>query len=242
MNKKMIPNMLTIGNLFLGIMSMLLIYGGTEYIDYAALMIILAMVFDALDGRVARLLNAQSEFGKELDSLSDVVTFGVAPAIILFTVTLHEFGVIGSVVAALFPACGAIRLARFNSQSVPNEHFIGIPITAAGGILATCTLYNQFFSSMGLLLITIIVSYLMISNIPYPSFKKKKNFSKKIYFVIPVLLFTIVAILIKAPDKLPLLVFLPLLFYAVYGVTMAIKKSITNRMNTRRNKKDESAE
>ena len=86
---KALPNMLTVGNLFLGIVAIILAFQGNQYVDYAAITVIVGMLLDGLDGRVARMLNVQSEFGKELDSLSDVITFGVAPAFIMYVVSLQ---------------------------------------------------------------------------------------------------------------------------------------------------------
>src|SRR5699024_1207455 len=107
-----LPNIFTVGNLFLGIMAMLLALQG-EW-KYGAIMVIIGMLLDGLDGRVARMLNTQSEFGKELDSLSDIVSFGVAPALIMYTSILHQLSITGWIITAVFPICGAIRLARFN--------------------------------------------------------------------------------------------------------------------------------
>lgn len=92
---KSLPNMLTVSNLFLGIVAIILAFQGNQYVEYAAITVIIGMLMDGLDGRVARMLNAQSEFGKELDSLSDVITFGVAPAFIMYVVALQDLNLIG---------------------------------------------------------------------------------------------------------------------------------------------------
>src|SRR5690606_2033527 len=127
---KTLPNMFTVGNLFLGIIA--IIFAFHDQWQYAAMMVIIGMFLDGLDGRVARMLNAQSEFGKELDSLSDVVSFGVAPALIMYVAVLHDMGVVGWIITAVFPFCGALRLARFNVEPGLPGFFIGLPITAAG--------------------------------------------------------------------------------------------------------------
>src|SRR5690606_2507156 len=127
---------------FLGIIAILFAFQG--HWEYAAIMVIIGMLLDGLDGRVARMLNTQSEFGKELDSLSDVISFGVAPAVIMYVSALKFTGVEGWIVTAIFPICGALRLARFNVNPGEPGYFIGLPITAAGGILATLALYNPY--------------------------------------------------------------------------------------------------
>ena len=110
---KSIPSLFTVGNLFLGIIAIILVFNGES--DYAAMMVIIAMLLDGVDGRVARALNAQSEFGKELDSLSDVISFGVAPAFIMYVVAFQDMNSAATwIITALFPICGALRLARFN--------------------------------------------------------------------------------------------------------------------------------
>lgn len=167
---KSLPSFFTVGNLFLGIVSIILAFQGEP--EYAAITVIVGMLLDGLDGRVARMLNAQSEFGKELDSLSDIISFGVAPAFIMFVVALDDFGTLGWLVTAIFPICGALRLARFNVQAGTPGYFIGLPITAAGGVLATLALYHEFFPGYVLVLGMIALSYLMVSTVKYPSFKK----------------------------------------------------------------------
>ena len=103
---KTLPSMFTVGNLFLGIIA--IIFAVHDQWQYAAIMVIIGMFLDGLDGRVARMLNAQSEFGKELDSLSDVISFGVAPALIMYVAILQDMGVAGWIITAIFPICGAI--------------------------------------------------------------------------------------------------------------------------------------
>lgn len=119
--------MFTIGNLFLGFLAIILVFN--EYTELAAIMVIVAMLCDGLDGRVARALNAQSEFGKELDSLSDVISFGVAPAFIMYVTAFQGLNEATAwIVTAIFPICGALRLARFNVVAGTPGYFIGLPI------------------------------------------------------------------------------------------------------------------
>src|SRR5471030_2470512 len=132
-----LPNLLTTGNMFFGFYSMIQSLSGN--FTMAAYAIIWAAVFDTLDGRVARLTRSTSKFGMEYDSLSDLVSFGVAPAILLYQWALKPFDRLGWLACFLFLACGALRLARFNVQvaSIEKKYFQGLPIPMAAGIVAT---------------------------------------------------------------------------------------------------------
>jgi len=218
---KILPSLFTVGNLFLGIVSIILAFQGE--VEYAALTVILGMLLDGLDGRVARMFNTQSEFGKELDSLSDVISFGVAPAFIMYVTILQDFGAIGWIVTALFPMMGALRLARFNVKPGIPGYFIGLPITAAGGVLATITLYYEVFNPWILLLTMVFLSYLMISNIKYPNFKKV-GLPKAAYSAIIVIVLLVVLLAIFFPKDFSKVVFLPLGLYALYGVRKGFSK------------------
>lgn len=171
----MIPHLFTLLNLAFGVISIIL----TSQHDYrlAALCALGSLVADGLDGRMARLLKADGEFGKELDSLADVVSFGVAPAFLLYQMALRELGIFGLVVTIIFPVCGALRLARFNIIKT-SGFFMGVPITAAGTYLALVA-YYAIHAHKGPVLqlypvIVLLLAYLMISTIPYPDFKKRK--------------------------------------------------------------------
>jgi CDP-diacylglycerol---serine O-phosphatidyltransferase len=220
---RVLPNLFTVGNLFLGIMAILLAMN--THWEYAAITVIIGMLLDGLDGRVARMLNTQSEFGKELDSLSDVITFGVAPAIIMYVSVLNGFGAQGWFITAIFPICGALRLARFNVQAGPKGYFIGLPITAAGGILATMALYAKYVNNHYVMLIGMLfLSYLMVSQIKYPAFKKMKK-PKAFLWISAIFIVAIAISAIFYPAELPLVIFVPLALYALYG----LKKSISKR-------------
>lgn len=130
--KSQIANFITLCNLSFGgaaIMATL-----NEHYSSAVLFIFIAALLDRYDGKVARRLNQQSELGKQLDSMSDIISFGVAPAILIYEYLLHDLGAAGMIVTVLFITCGALRLARFNI-SESNGTFVGLPITAAGTIL-----------------------------------------------------------------------------------------------------------
>jgi len=235
---KSLPNILTVSNLFLGVLAIILAFQGDQYVDYAAITVIIGMLADGLDGRVARMLNAQSEFGKELDSLSDVITFGVAPAFIMYVVVLQDFNLLGIFVTAIFPICGALRLARFNVQAGVPGYFIGLPITAAGGVLATLALYHQVFNPILLAVSMLLLAFLMVSKVKYPNFKKV-GIPKSAYWITPIIIAIVVVVAIKYPQQFPKIVFLPLAFYALYG----IKKNVdflVKKLRKRKNKEEES--
>jgi CDP-diacylglycerol---serine O-phosphatidyltransferase len=215
---KSIPNLFTIANLFLGVIAILIAFQGDAVT--ASVMVIIAMLMDGLDGRLARVLDAQSEFGKELDSLSDVISFGVAPAFIMYVVAFEPMNMHPALtwtVTALFPICGALRLARFNViEGIPG-YFIGMPIPAAGGILATLALFHNELNIYVLLSATVLLSLLMVSNVKYPNFKKL-GLSKGVLWSIPIVVIVAVTFGILFPSIVSKLVFVPLLIYALYGL------------------------
>lgn len=165
--KIIIPNAVTLSNLLLGIVS--LIFTMNQQYSVAAIAIIIAMFLDGMDGKIARKLDVTSTFGKELDSLCDLVSFGVAPAILVYSTSLQFMGILGLIISLAFALCGAIRLARFNVLNI-TTHFIGIPITFAGSILAITVFFSNKIPSMAFPFLTILLSYLMISNIKVPKY------------------------------------------------------------------------
>ncbi|WP_096201354.1 CDP-diacylglycerol--serine O-phosphatidyltransferase [Bacillus sp. FJAT-45350] len=164
--KSQSANLLTIINLSFGAFAIIFVLQND--LRAALLLITLAAVFDRLDGMVARKLKITSELGKQLDSLSDIISFGVAPAILLHQAILYEFGIAGSTFAIIFIVCGAIRLARFNVSEM-HGYFVGLPITAAGCLLTLCYLLVGFIPDAVFMFITVILALLMIS-----TFKVKK--------------------------------------------------------------------
>lgn len=172
-----LPNLFTATSAFLGVISVIASANGM--FDKAAMYILLSLIFDGLDGRVARLTNATSKFGAEFDSLADIVAFGVAPAMLFYFSVGMNYGKVGSLIAAMFVVFGAIRLARFNIMIGVSEPsvFIGVPIPTAAVVVAMWTLLyleHSFFRGFerGMLVGMVILSLLMVSNIRYPSFKK----------------------------------------------------------------------
>jgi CDP-diacylglycerol--serine O-phosphatidyltransferase len=196
----LLPNMMTAGNLFCGFAAVLKIIegallnnGGETAIHcyHEALAFILgACVFDLLDGRVARLGGFESPFGREFDSLADVVSFGLAPALLVYQIVLKDFHRTGWVIAFVYLLCGSLRLARFNciAAAVADSHdakehsreFIGFPIPAAAGLIASLTLFMLWLDEgertigrwkFALPALLLFLSFMMFSRVRYPSFK-----------------------------------------------------------------------
>lgn len=174
--KWLLPNACTAANLFFGMLSILATYEGDFF--YASVYILLALIADGMDGRVARALNAASELGKEMDSLCDLGSFGIAPAFLAYAFCMHNYGTLGKAAAIIFALCGMWRLARFNvNTNVVHGFFMGLAIPAGGCIVATTTLLflamNIHPEQFGLVypITMIIVAYLMVSHVHYPNFK-----------------------------------------------------------------------
>lgn len=190
----LLPNLMTAGNLFCGFLASLMIFEGMRNPDsgadpyYKAIALILgACVFDLLDGRVARIRGQESAFGREFDSLADIISFGIAPALLVMDIVLNDFGDrLGWLTAYGYLLCGGMRLARFNCMAAePDESgskdFMGFPIPAAAGLIASLTLLMLWLNEgdkevgpwkYGLLMLMWLLSFLMLSEIHYPSFKK----------------------------------------------------------------------
>ncbi|MFD0716794.1 CDP-diacylglycerol--serine O-phosphatidyltransferase [Paenibacillus sp. GCM10027626] len=233
---KSIPSLFTVANLFLGIVAILLVFPENSKPDIAAMMVIIAMLLDGVDGRVARALNAQSEFGKELDSLSDVISFGVAPAFIMYSVAFMELSPAPAwIITALFPICGALRLARFNVVSGMPGYFIGLPIPAAGGVLATLALFHKEIPIAVLLASTLALSFLMVSTVKYPNFKKI-GIPKNAIWVVPLVVLVSVVLGIVFPNHLSKIIFIPLVLYALYGLKKNVERRLPGRKRKRRKK------
>jgi CDP-diacylglycerol---serine O-phosphatidyltransferase len=175
----LIPSLFTAGNLICGFFSIISTFNG-EYIQ-ATLFIILAHILDGMDGYAARLTKTTSQFGIEFDSLADLVSFGVAPAILAYYWALVPWGTWGWLAACLYVVCGALRLSRFNVQirNVEKSHFVGLPIPAAAEMIAAIVLMYYFLGGEGasskqiiLLLVIYFLAGLMVSNFHYFSLKQ----------------------------------------------------------------------
>ncbi|MFD2114991.1 CDP-diacylglycerol--serine O-phosphatidyltransferase [Paenibacillus yanchengensis] len=232
---KSIPSLFTIGNLFLGIIAIIMVFNGDT--PMAVMMIIIAMLLDGVDGRIARALNAQSEFGKELDSLADVVSFGAAPAFIMYVVAFQDmYSPAAWIITALFPICGALRLARFNVITSNAGYFIGLPIPAAGSVLATLSLFSDSIPLGILVLATVVLALLMVSTVRYPNFKRV-GISKTALWLVPIVIIVSLVLGIMFTDHLSKIIFIPLLLYALYGF-----KKTFDRRHVRKKKRASSIE
>jgi CDP-diacylglycerol--serine O-phosphatidyltransferase len=197
-----LPNLVTTASLFCGFYAVISAISGNYY--QAALSIMAAAVLDGLDGRIARITHTTSAFGVQYDSLSDLIAFGLAPAVLVFLWALKPFNRFGWMAAFLYLVCGALRLARFNVQSgqVSHNYFVGLPIPAAASIVATTILFIYQMGGTGstgyliILIMIYVLSFLMVSNIPYYSFKGLKLAERRSFnfLVAVVLIFVLVAL------------------------------------------------
>lgn len=194
----LLPCMFTIASLFCGFYAILAAVKGDFKI--AAIAIIVAAIFDGVDGRVARMTGKTSTFGMELDSLCDNVSFGVAPAILAYFWALQPYGRYGWLAAFLYVATTTLRLARFNSQQTTSVNFIGLPCPAAAAMISSSVLLFHSFGieaqvkHISLLLLVYLLSYLMVSNHTYLSFKKTKNNSRTFSLLVgSLLMFILIA-------------------------------------------------
>jgi CDP-diacylglycerol---serine O-phosphatidyltransferase len=257
-----LPNLMTAGNLFCGFVALTIIVEADIYaanfttaIRHALFFILLACIFDLLDGRLARMGGSESSFGREFDSLADVISFGVAPAFLVHRIVLRdvflEYAEVGWFIASTYVICGALRLARFNCLASMNgsrgsKDFLGFPIPAAAGLVASVTLFLLWWDDRGFVkgnwryvlpVLMLFLSVMMISEVKYPSFKNldlraTRPFTKT---VVAILLFGSLVIL---RDKILPFV-LPILFfsYLAYGF---IRPRISRRV--RREIEDEEDE
>ena len=218
-----LPNLITTMNMFSGFFAIIMSIKG-EYV-IAAYAIVAAAVFDQLDGRVARLTHSMSKFGAEYDSLCDLVSFGVAPGVLLYLWSLEPFGRIGWLVSFLWTACGALRLARFNVQAniVEKAYFQGLPIPMAAGIVASSVLAFTDLGidpkrHWGLLGMTTLLSLVMVSTFRYRSFKDI-DLKQRLPFTYLVAGVGILALIAIRPEVTLFMLFLT---YAVLGAVVGI--------------------
>ena len=224
--KWLLPNMCTAANLFFGMCSILATYEGNFF--NASVFILLALIADGMDGRVARALNAASELGKEMDSLCDLGSFGVAPAFLAYAFCMHNYGLFGKAAAIIFALCGMWRLARFNvNTSIVHGFFMGLAIPAGGCIVATTTLLftamNIRPEEFGLIypITVIIVAYLMVSHVHYPDFK---GGGEKIFLAAKIIALAMFAGIIYLTREIPVQGVLTAIFatYAVFGIVNSL--------------------
>ncbi|MFH1653698.1 MAG: CDP-diacylglycerol--serine O-phosphatidyltransferase [Pseudomonadota bacterium] len=208
----LLPNLCTTGSLFFGFFSIVKSWGGD--FKAAAWAILLAGVFDLLDGRLARLTRSQSEFGVEYDSLVDLCSFGLAPGILIYTWSLYGMHKFGWLASFLFFACGALRLARYNVQhdNLEKMDFEGLPIPAAAYVLATFVIFHEYFNvfppvgNWWVLSMVVILALLMVTTIRYRSMKLLDLRSRNSFFALVLMVVVIFVIAIRPEVTLFLLV------------------------------------
>lgn len=230
-----VPNTITLCGMFSGFYSILASVKGDFVV--ASWAIVVAMVFDGLDGWVARRTHSTTRFGIELDSLSDVIAFGVAPAVLLFRWDLIRFKRLGWAVAFLYVACGALRLARFNVQmgSTEKKSFTGLPIPGAALVAASMVLfYNEIEirpqRSYLILALAFSLALLMVSTINYHSIKEI-NFSKRWPFWFLLLPVVVLALLLSHPE---VSLFIFSILYLISGLLETAIRYVLKRQHFRK--------
>lgn len=223
-----LPCMFTLASLFCGFYS--IVSSVNSEFKTAAIAILVAAIFDALDGRVARLTNCTSQFGAELDSLCDMVSFGVSPAVLAYLWALHPYGRYGWLAAFLYVAMTSLRLARFNCMDSESDskNFVGLPCPAAAAMVSAAVLFTHFLGITGevkhisLLLLVYLLSYLMVSTHIYYSFKELPDFKMKRFQVL--VGFLLLFVLVAAEPQIML--FALFLLYLASGPGYALVKKL----------------
>ena len=223
----LLPNMITSGALFAGFYAIVAAMGGN--LQSAAIAIVIAGFLDGLDGRIARMTNTSSEFGVQYDSLSDMVAFGVAPAVLMFSWVLSSLGKLGWMVAFLYMACAALRLARFNAKP-DNEVFFGLASPGAAGVIATMVwVWTKYLASptniqlaVPAAVLTVLLGLLMVSNIRYFSLKQT-NIKHQVPFIYLLGLVVMFALIASNPPVVLLIV------STVYTASGPIQKLLHKR-------------
>ncbi|KIY21011.1 MULTISPECIES: CDP-diacylglycerol--serine O-phosphatidyltransferase [Mesobacillus] len=226
---KMIPNMFTLGNLYSGFLS--IGFAANGQFNNAAILILIGMMLDSMDGRLARMLKVDSQLGKELDSLADIVTFGVAPSFLVYYTYFYQFGILGMMVAGLFPLFGAFRLARFNISTDKSSlnYFIGVPITAAGGIMAILTLFGNLIPNIVTTFVFTALSFLMVSRVRIPSFKEVPL--PKYGTIVTIFLGSLLFVIWKGTyDQFPYLIYIATPLYIAYLAYRFVKGKNKNHI------------
>lgn len=240
-----LPNLFTTANLFCGFYSVI----SSLQMEFAqaSWAILAAGIFDFLDGRVARLARAESEFGIEYDSLVDLTSFGMAPGILIYTWSLSGYHRLGWMVAFLYFACGALRLARFNVQidNVEKNFFQGLPIPTGAYLIASTVIMHHFFyegllpqRNIAVLIMVACIALLMVSTIRYRSFKQLNLYVNRPFTAL-LLSIGILFVIAVEPE---ITIFLLVLVYALSGIveelfTMRRSKAILERVRSRRHEK-----
>ncbi|EDM23390.1 CDP-diacylglycerol--serine O-phosphatidyltransferase [Caminibacter mediatlanticus TB-2] len=212
----LLPNFFTALSAFFGVMS--IIASSQGKFEKAFIYIILSLIADGLDGRIARITNTTSKFGVEFDSLADMVAFGVAPAMMLFFAIGEKFGKFGALISGIYVVFGAIRLARFNvtTGDIDPKYFIGLPIPTAAVVLSSWIMLDVKYRGNFDILILLggfFLAFLMVSNFRYPSFKKI-NFNKNVAMKVLVFIIFIASLIYLYPIESIAII---LTLYVLYG-------------------------
>ena len=215
----LLPNLFTVGTMFAGFYAIIAAMKGRY--EAAAIAIFVAFIMDGLDGQIARLLHVQSEFGAQLDSLSDMVGFGISPALVIYSWSLAIMGKIGWLAAFIYVACTALRLARFNVQikKVDKSYFQGLPTPPVAALVASivwvCSIYNVTGESIAfpMTIVIILLGLLKVSTIRYRSFKDINLRNRVPFVIILSIVFILALIAFDPPDILLILSFL----YVIFG-------------------------
>ncbi len=220
----LLPNFFTTLNLLSGFFAIIAVING--HLVQAGWAILFAIVFDIFDGRIARFLGQSSRFGTEYDSLCDLVSFGIAPAILIYVFSLKTFGRAGWLACFLYTACVALRLARFNVRiDTKKNYFEGLPSPAGGAFLASMVIvlshFGKFppYKNLLLLILVYIISYLLVSPVKYPSFKDVKiKKSQSFYFLV-----LFVLILSISGTNPPVFILSAVILYTLLGPFYTLK-------------------
>ena len=245
-----IPSLFTCGNMSCGILSVFSSIDG-QFVN-AAWFLIGALACDILDGRIARMTKTTSEFGMQLDSMSDLISFGIAPAMMMYLLVLNTMGKIGVAIAVLFVLCSALRLSRFNVLSQTGEarkHFVGLPTPASAGVIISFVLSYELLSPQGYSLnvnnvktipvlmelmpaffnimpvVIVVLSFLMVSNIPYLSFKRLKLTRVRTIELMAVVIVLIILVVVYPQNT----IFIIFSVYAASGLLFYIPGIIMKR-------------
>ena len=206
----LLPNLCTLTALFCGFYAV--VQSMNKNFEVAALAIFIAMVFDGLDGRVARWTRTQSEFGAEFDSLSDMVSFGVAPALVAYEWALRSLGKLGWMVAFIYCACAALRLARFNTMLTHSDkrYFIGLPSPSAAALVASSVWLSRDMGfdpeinpvlAWSMLCLTAVAGLSMVTSVKFYSFKEF-HFKQRVPFMALLLLVFLIVVLVQSPQSI----------------------------------------
>jgi CDP-diacylglycerol--serine O-phosphatidyltransferase len=210
--KTWIPNALTSLNLVFGMFAIFTVFQGD--FTLAAYFVVAALIADSLDGRAARYFGVSGDFGKELDSLCDQGSFGVAPAVMAYVFMLKDFGWVGFCVAAFFACCVAFRLARFNvNVSNVKGYFMGLPSPTGGAVIATFVMMQYRAPGWYFPVFVVLVGYLMVSKVKYPDFKGHGEKIKPVPVILTVVI--VGALLYFRPDSW---LFAPFFAFMLFGL------------------------